>query len=247
MSGKQSHSKRGAYAGDEGLFCLWQEALSMFKKCVLECGVSYDRFRDDFINSHTFHNVKNPATRNDHLVNLGRIAALLMFREDLVRKYYSRGTDHETFLSCMRDLMLDGGKTKARTLNFECFFSDKVLSLLAQAANDIPLFKRPVSPQDMALLFNECSANDEDPLVANRNTVVAYFFSQMNSFGLITANYQLVISTNRLIMGSTGRNYMTQHDLSVALIRYGSKDRPAKTRIDRWVDLIRTAKNTIKE
>jgi hypothetical protein len=99
----------------------------------------------------------------------------------------------------------------------------------------------------MALLFNECSANDEDPLVANRNTVVAYFFSQMNSFGLITANYQLVISTNRLIMGSTGRNYMTQHDLSVALIRYGSKDRPAKTRIDRWVDLIRTAKNSIKE
>ena len=69
----------------------------------------------------------------------------------------------------------------------------------------------------------------------------------MNSFGLITANYQLVISTNRLIMGSTGRNYMTQHDLSVALIRYGSKDRPAKTRIDRWVDLIRTAKNSIKE
>ena len=219
----------------------------MFKKAVLECGMSYDRFRDDFINSHIFHTVKNPTTRNDHLVNLGRVEALLMFREDLVRKYYSRENDRETFLSCMRELMLDGGKTKARTLNFECFFSDKVLSILAQAANDIPLFKRPVSLQDMALLFNECSANDEDPLVANRNTVVAYFFSQMNSFGLISANYQLVISTNRLIMGSTARNYMTQNDLSVALVRYGSKDRPAKTRIDRWVDLIRTAKNSKKE
>lgn len=248
MSGKQSHSKRGAYAGDEGLFCLWQEALSMFRKTVLECGVSYDRFREDFINSHTFHAVRNPAIRNDHQVNLGRVAALLMYREDLVRKYYSGESDHETFLSCMRELMLEGGdRPKARSLNFECFFSDKVLTLLTQAANDIPLFRRPVSAEDMARLFNECSANDEDPLIANKNTVLAYFFSQMNSYGLITANYQLVIATNRLIMGSRGREYLNQHDLSVALVRYGMKDRPAKMRIDRWVDLIRTARNTIKD
>ena len=220
----------------------------MFRKTVLECGVSYDRFREDFINSHTFHAVRNPVIKNDHQVNLGRIAALLMNREDLVRKYYSGLSDHETFLSCMRELMLEGGgRPKARSLNFECFFSDKVLTLLAQAANDIPLFRRPVSSKDMGRLFNECSANDEDPLVANKNTVLAYFFSQMNSYGLITASYQLVIATNRLIMGSRGREYLNQHDLSVALVRYGMKDRPAKMRIDRWVDLIRTARNTMKE
>lgn len=220
----------------------------MFRKTVLECGVSYDRFREDFINSHTFHAVRNPVIKNDHQVNLGRIAALLMNREDLVRKYYSGVSDHETFLSCMRELMLEGGgRPKARSLNFECFFSDKVLTLLAQAANDIPLFRRPVSSKDMGRLFNECSANDEDPLVANKNTVLAYFFSQMNNYGLITASYQLVIATNRLIMGSRGREYLNQHDLSVALVRYGMKDRPAKMRIDRWVDLIRTARNTIKE
>ena len=220
----------------------------MFRKTVLECGVSYDRFREDFINSHTFHAVRNPVIKNDHQVNLGRIAALLMNREDLVRKYYSGVSDHETFLSCMRELMLEGGgRPKARSLNFECFFSDKVLTLLAQAANDIPLFRRPVSSKDMGRLFNECSANDGDPLVANKNTVLAYFFSQMNSYGLITASYQLVIATNRLIMGSRGREYLNQHDLSVALVRYGMKDRPAKMRIDRWVDLIRTARNTIKE
>ena len=171
-----------------------------------------------------------------------------MYREDLVRKYYSGESDYETFLSCMRELMLEGGgRPKARSLNFECFFSDKVLTLLTQAANDIPLFRRPVSSKDMGRLFNECSANDEDPLIANKNTVLAYFFSQMNSYGLITANYQLVIATNRLIMGSRGREYLNQHDLSVALVRYGMKDRPAKMRIDRWVDLIRTARNTIKD
>lgn len=219
----------------------------MFKKVVMEGGVSYDRFRDDFINSHTFHAVRSSAVRNDHQVNLGRIGALLKDREDLVRKYYSGESDRETFLSCMRELMLEGGdRPKARSLNFECFFSDKVLTLLTQAANDIPLFRRPVSAEDMARLFNECSANDEDPLIANKNTVLAYFFSQMNSYGLITANYQLVIATNRLIMGSRGREYLNQHDLSVALVRYGMKDRPAKMRIDRWVDLIRTARNTIK-
>ena len=220
----------------------------MFRKTVLECGVSYDRFREDFINSHTFHAVRQPVIQNDQQRHQARIAARSMNREDLVRKYYSGVSDHETFLSCMRELMLEGGgRPKARSLNFECFFSDKVLTLLAQAANDIPLFRRPVSSKDMGRLFNECSANDEDPLVANKNTVLAYFFSQMNSYGLITASYQLVIATNRLIMGSRGREYLNQHDLSVALVRYGMKDRPAKMRIDRWVDLIRTARNTIKE
>ena len=77
----------------------------------------------------------------------------------------------------------------------------------------------------MERLFNECSAYDKDPLVADKNTVVAYFFSQMNIYGLIIANYQLVIVTNRLIMSSRGRDYLNQDDLSVALVRYGKKDR----------------------
>ena len=45
----------------------------MFKIAVLEYGVSYDRFREDFINSHTYHDDEDADSRNDHLVNLGRI------------------------------------------------------------------------------------------------------------------------------------------------------------------------------
>ena len=241
MCGKESHSKRGAYSGDEGLFCLWQEALSMFRTAVIERGMSYDRFREDFINAHTFHADPDPGIRNDHLVNLGRIGSLLQTREDLVRKYSSHAADKEAFLSCMREHMLQGVRTKSRSINFECFFSDQVLSILADAANDIPLFKNRVTKHEMNKLFNECSGLTGGSLVANQNTVVAYFFSQLNYFGLITAKYQHVISNNRLIMCSRGKTYMTQRDLSSALSRFGSVDRPAKIRIDRWVLLIKSA------
>ena len=82
MHGNEPRIKKSAYVGVEGLFCLWQEALSMYKTAVNEYGMSYERFREDFINSRTFLCEQDRDIMNDHQVNLGRIASFLSVRKD---------------------------------------------------------------------------------------------------------------------------------------------------------------------
>lgn len=50
----------------------------MYRTAVVENGFSYERFREDFIHSHTFHDSADADSRNDHLVNLG--ASALFFQ-----------------------------------------------------------------------------------------------------------------------------------------------------------------------
>src|SRR5690554_6490651 len=102
----------------------------MFKKAVVEHGFTYDRFREDFINSHTFHDAADADSRNDHKVNLGRIGSLLSTRDDLVRKYCNTSMDPEEFLSCMKEFMLDNPRTKPRLLNLECYLSEGTLRVI---------------------------------------------------------------------------------------------------------------------
>ena len=120
--------------------------------------MSYERFREDFINSRTFLCEQDRDIMNDHQVNLGRIASFLSVRKDLVRKFSSREADLSAFHTCMREFMLGSlrSEAKADIVNFECFLSDRTLSIIADAANDIPLFRQRVSSDDMGKLFNEC-------------------------------------------------------------------------------------------
>lgn len=243
MHGNEPRIKKSAYVGVEGLFCLWKEALSMYKTAVNEYGMSYERFREDFINSRSFLCEQDRDIMNDHQVNLGRIASFLSVRKDLVRKFSSREADLSAFHTCMREFMLGSlrSEAKADIVNFECFLSDRTLSIIADAANDIPLFRQRVSSDDMGRLFNECTSIEGGPLVANQNTTLAYFFSQLNYSGVISARYQHVIASNKLIKSSRGMNYMTQADLASALSRFYSADRPLKMRIDKWIILIKSA------
>ena len=213
----------------------------MYRTAVMEYGMSYERFREDFINSRTFHSKQDCDIMNDHQVNLGRISSFLSSRKDLVRKYSSVEADLNAFHACMRDFMLSGPRTKSESVYFECFLSDRVLSIIADAANDIPLFRQRVSAEDMGKLFNECVGIGGSPLVANQNTTVAYFFSQLNYSGIISARYQRVIAVNKLFMSSRGLSHMTQVDLASALSRFYSADRPLKMRIDKWIILIKSA------
>ena len=223
------------------MFRLWKEALTLFKTAVVEHGFTYDRFRDDFINSHTFHDAADADSRNDHLVNLGRIGSLLLSRDDLVRKYCDSAMTSDDFLSCMSEYMLERPKTRSRLLNLECELSERALSVLTEAANDIPLFKRKVTVDDMRLLFNRSLSPTAAPLVANNNRVLAYFLSRLNYSAIISNKYQYVIANNRLILGSTGAGYLSQTNLSSSLVLFEESDNPVRSKIDRWVILIKQA------
>jgi len=212
----------------------------MFKIAVLEYGVSYDRFREDFINSHTFHDDEDADSRNDHLVNLGRIGALLSLREDLVRTYSSKGTDRGSFFTCMEEFMLEKDlRIKTRFTNFECHLDARALKVMTEAVNDIPLFKRNLTVQEVDALFNDCETPSDGPLVANRNEVFVYFFSMLHFHSVISDRYQSVIADRHLVLSSSGRKYLTRKDLSTALSHFETVDSPIKARIDRWVVLIK--------
>ena len=129
----------------------------MYRTAVVENGFSYERFREDFIHSHTFHDSADADSRNDHLVNLGRIGSLLSTRQDLIQKYFNSALSQDEFRSCMKEFMIESPRMRARLLNLECYLSDESLRILTEAANDIPLFKRDVTPSDMDCLFNKCS------------------------------------------------------------------------------------------
>ena len=213
----------------------------MFRKAVVEQGFKYDRFREDFINSHTFHDAADADSRNDHKVNLGRIGSLLSTRDDLVRKYCNTSLDPGEFLSCMKEFMLEVPRTKPRLINLECYLSDRTLQVITDAANDIPLFKRVVSHYDMECLFNRCVPPNGDPLVANSNEVIAYFFSRLNYHGIISNKYQTVLGDSRLVIRSTGTRALSQTDISSALRNFESSDKPITSRVERWVALIKSS------
>lgn len=93
----------------------------MYRTAVVENGFSYERFREDFIHSHTFHDSADADSRNDHLVNLGRIGSLLSTRQDLIQKYFNSALSQDEFRSCMKEFMIESPRMRARLLNLECY------------------------------------------------------------------------------------------------------------------------------
>ncbi len=213
----------------------------MFLTAVVEYGFTYDRFCEDFINSRTFHDAADADSRNDHKVNLGRIGSLLSTRDDLVRKYCETSMGTDEFRSCMKEFLLQKPKTSAWVDNFDCYLSTETLKVIADAANDIPLFQRPVSTEDMRHLFNDCVADYDSPLIANSNGALAYFLRRLNYSAIISNRYQKVLAVKRLVLTSRGRSHFTQSGLSSALCFFESTDNPIRSRIDKWVVLIKKA------
>ena len=93
----------------------------------------------------------------------------------------------------------------------------------------------------MRSLFNRSLSPTAAPLVANNNRILAYFLSRLNYSSIISNKYQYVIANNRLILGSTGAGYLTQTNLSSSLVLFEASDNPVRSKIDRWVILIKQA------
>ena len=228
-----------AYTGVEGLFKLWKESMSMYRTAVVNSGFDYRSFREDFINSRTFHDSTDACSKNDHLVNLGRIRNLLNY-EQVVRRFSSRPLTMENFTECMSLVLLRNvPQTSSFPIDFQCSFSRDVIREITMAANSIPLFTGAVSEDDMDALFNRCQAVANPHLRASVNQHVAYFFSQMDVYGLICRNYQQVIEKNRLIYSSASDAPLSAHNIAQSLDRINGSVNPMKGKIE---DLVKRIK-----
>lgn len=141
----------------------------------------------------------------------------------------------------MKEFMIESPRMRARLLNLECYLSDESLRILTEAANDIPLFKRDVTPSDMDCLFNKCSSATGGPLVANSNEVLSYFFSRLNYKGIISNKYQTILADHGLVVRSTGSRPLTQTDISSALRHFEISENPVRSRVEKWVLLIKSS------
>ena len=238
--------RKAAYTGVEGLFKLWKEALCMYQKAVVENRVCYQSFAEDFVHSRLFHDATDADSRNDHLVNLCRIKTLLGY-ESLVRRYSAQSQSKRDFINCMQELMSGPDRFPAeRTPDFQCHFHENTVELITRAANAIPLFKEQVTTEDIRHLFNDCIPAAVPTLRAAVNQHVAYFFSMLDSYGLICRNYQKVIETNRLIGSSKLGSPLSAHGIAHALEQINAADNPVKSKIENWVKQIKLSTIEVK-
>ena len=207
--------ERDAYIGEDGLFQLWLEAMAQYQVSVLTHKVIYPLFVDDFINSHSHSDAKDAESQNGHLVNIGRMRMLLSNRKDLVEKYFPASHDMETFLKCMEEFMMIQHSAIAN-VDFECHLEESVISVIVDAANDIPLFKTQVTREDIYELFNECKLT-ANQLTARNNGCLSYFLCQLSNAGIISCNYQKVAAVTgraaKRMSEATGMEAKTIHRL----------------------------------
>lgn len=241
MGNRKEPEKRVAYIGTDGLFKLWQEAMSMYNIAVKENHILYSIFQKDFVNSRKFHDSEESISMNDHQVNLGRIESLLIDRKDLVKKYSNYPLDQKTFSCCMKDFMIFDENDSSTLPDFECRLNRNVLTVLTEAINDIHVFKTDLSIKETEMLFNDCTVNPDVRLQASSNQVLSYFFNLLNYSSIISNRYQYVIASRKLVLTSTGKRFLSQADIANALCKFQSSEKPIRNKVDNWILVIKKA------
>ncbi len=207
------------------LWSLCEAAYTQYRNEVIGFGKLYDRYADDYLNSHSFSGNLDAASLNEHRKNIGIMTELLRNRRDLVEKYFRNGN---FCLSEFQALHKELDTTvapiiKGNTLrpkpdrpkpSFQCFFNEIQLSLIANYANEAQLFSTPVSAEEMKNFF---SASITMPLKAANNRRVAVFLDAMCDMNMICRRWQHVIAENDLLLSSVTDRPLKVSNLSSAL------------------------------
>lgn len=109
----------------------------------------------------------------------------------------------------------------AGTSSLQLLRREGLLGTIVEAMNQFRLFKKKVTETEIKELF---CCRLESPLVARNNRELAFFFDKLCENGLISKQWQDVVSTHRLLLSSTGKN-MKSSDLSSAACKARLSDR----------------------
>ena len=178
-----------------------------------------------------------------HRKALGAISILLLERDDLVKRFFSRPSWESSDIDKMIVLVYtesyddkehDTGifnslpVNRTRKQKLSCAIRIEDMPLLADCVNDAGLFQKKVTAQEMNGLMNDTLTI---PLVSANLMGIAYFFDCLSAMKLITRCWQTVLERNGsiLLQGKNRPQSRTNHSSALNRTKsvfsfYGKKD-----------------------
>ena len=249
-----------AQTGKEGLFRLVGQAQVSYKEEVVTRQKSYRRYVLDFIHSKRFHDATDAWSKNEHQKNYHTVVDLLKNHEKLVRRYFDQETfdgigvsmlledfytaDLQNAITPIEPNQISSGISVLSDSNFsiEPLLDKHTLDLIVQLVNEVCLFKEVLNADDVAGRYSK----DTLPTVTSKNnTRLVLLLDKLASHDVISYNWQSVIARKRLIISSSGKKHLTQHDMSSTLNRIKDTtpnvaDKQFLATIDKYIVLIKS-------
>lgn len=227
-----------AQTGKQGLFRLVKQAQESYTAEVVTRQKSYRRYVLDFIHSKRYHDETDAWSKNEHLKNYRTIVDLLRGHEKLVRKYFEQEVfddmqisgllnEFYTFDLSQTDAPGDilerasAPRTKTPDIVFKPALGRDMIDLIVQLANEVNLFKERLDANDVATRYE---TDTLQPVTSRNNTRLVLSLDKLASHGIIPYNWQAFIAKRKLVISSSGKKHLDQHDLSSTLNRI--KDTP---------------------
>lgn len=175
----------------------YKTAHELYQSEVVRDHKLYNRYVNDFLNSHTYTDCVDAAGMNEHKKNFHIMEELLTVRKDLVQKYFTKemlcdsdySIMHQEFNTTQQSLNSEIfiasdslPVTFISKLNFQCSFNSTQIRLITYSVNETNLFSPDASETEMKALFTCCL---EHPLKSVCNRRVAFFlmlYASTNSF-----------------------------------------------------------------
>ena len=189
-------------------------------------GKRYDRYVDDFVNSHRYIDCDKAVCRNCHEMNIHIVKGLLTECADLVKPLFT--VDPFSPEKCMElKRMYDTSEPLPATdrhrveepikdppLSFGCNLSREQMVGIVSCANTYHLFFNPIHIEDMEALF-ACKEGFRIRVNNLRHVVILFDALLENSF--IQSRWQSVLDKGHFLLSKDGKRYVTASSLSTAL------------------------------
>lgn len=166
----------------------YKRAHELYQSEVVRDHKLYNRYVNDFLNSHMYIDCVDAAGMNEHNKNFHIMEELLTIREDLVQKYFAKeklcdadySIMHQEFNTTLQspnsEVFIASEPLPAAFSskpNFQCSFNSTQIRLITHSVNETHLFSPDVSETEMKAFFACCL---EHPLKSACNRRVAFFF-----------------------------------------------------------------------
>nr|WP_304470660.1 hypothetical protein [uncultured Muribaculum sp.] len=124
----------------------------------------------------------------------------------------------------------------------EYILDSNTLGLIVRLANEANLFKEELQPEDVISRF---ASNTLQPVTSVNNTRLVLLLDRLASNGIISYTWQSVIAKKMLVISSSGKKYLDQHDMSSTLNRIkdtspGVQEKMFFAMIDKYIARIKS-------